>query len=725
MAWLLFLATARAGVTIVVDGSQTAERLGPVLVEELLALDGDLGPEDIDLQFADWEADRADQLLDAALADRDRELVVAAGPLVSARALALEPPGKPVVAALSLSEGPAPDGVTLMRLRTDLPEAAERLMHIIRSQSIGVALPAHLVEVIGVPLVVTASLDAPLPEVDGLLVGPLDALEPDVQAQLFARWTAAGIATLALGQPSIPPGAMGALGGDGPQGAARRIALTVVALRSGRTPTPSDVILRQGDLSLSVAVMEELGISPPFDVLADAELVGFEDSLPRIGMFDVIAEALERSPDLASTHEALLADDSAVATARANWLPSAEVEATASQLDPNLSSPFQSTTSVQGDLTVSQLLFSDQAVANVGVQADLRRSRESELDVAEQDLAYDVGSAFIGVLRARALIGVRDSDMQRARSSLEVARDRQRAGDAPVSEVTRWEAEVASARAALVGAWTDFRNGMVQLNVLRGADPDALFVPEPPELLGETLADKLDNPAALDRMAARIAALSLVRSPELGQLGAASAAQARLLRLSKRAYVMPTVAAQGGVTWNAYQSERESIEIPGMGALELGDTPKAYWTVGASASLPLFEGGSRRATQVEAGHDLASLNRQQEQVELAIRSRVRVAVNVAHGAAWRAKLRAEAADAATRSLRGALDAYAAGAASQVTVTEARTSALQLQLSATDATYEATQGVLDLLRAAAALPSLDEPEAPLRLRRDLEAALEAE
>jgi outer membrane protein TolC len=505
----------------------------------------------------------------------------------------------------------------------------------------------------------------------------------------------------------------------------RRVALTTVQLLEGRTVRSGSVAARRGDLVLSAEVLDRLDLSLPFDVLADAEVVGWDDQFPTVSLQSQLAVAFENSPELASMRARVAGENTGVAGARASWLPQVEAQASASQLDQAAASAFQPPTNVTAKVTASQVLWSDGAATNVRVQGDLRTGRAAELVAAEQDLAHDISVAFVNVERARAVIAVRAADMDRARLSLQVANQRARIGDGAQSEVNRWEAEVANARAALVANWADFRAAMVNLNLLCGVEPERMIVPEPNGLtVGEEFASRLNNPRKLDRLAGLAADVGVERAPELDQLTSALQAQNRLKRLTDRAYAMPTVALQGGVNFNIYQTESDPIEIPGLGPIELATFPAAYWNVGAVASIPLFSGGQRRADQVKAGHDVASLEYQRRQIELAIRARAVTAVNQAHSAAWQAELRQDAAEAALKNLDAALSAYAAGSATQTTVTEARTNALQVQLAATDARFATTLRLLDLLRAGASLPTPAAPDGPTTMRSILIDRLES-
>ncbi len=724
--WFIWLAAAMAAdLVLVLDGTGAADGFSAPVTDEVKALSRGRDTT-VEALYAGFDAESAETALDAALAS-DARVVAVIGPLVSGLVLAGPPPTKPVIAALALSEAPAPEGVVVLRLEDQIDEALDQLSHIVGSDAVALALPPYLVPLAGDRGQVVALDPSTAPtEVDGVLIGAIGGLDASQRAALLSTWTDAGVATLLLGGRSLPEHAMGVFIDTGESHPiSRRVALTAVDLLEGRSPSGGTVAFRRGDLVLSAEVLRRLDLSPPFDVWADADVIGWEDQATEIGMFDAIAEGLVQSPALAGTVDRLAGENTAVATARSSWWPQADASATLTTVDPNVASAFQPQSQVQANASASQLVWSDAVATNNRVQSDLSSARDAELSIAEQDLAYDIATAFVNLERARAVIDVRAADIDRARLSLKVAQQRRGAGDASVSEVSRWEAEVANARASLVEAWTNFRASMIVLNQLRGTRVDLLVLPAGNGIeVGEDLARRLDNPRALDALASLASDVAVDRAPELRQLRHGTAAQERLQKLSQRAYWMPTVAAQGGLTFNIYQTPSDPIELPGAGPIELINNPPVFWSAGASASVPLFSGGSRRADQQKAGYDLASLEHQREQIALALRSRAVIAVNQAHGASWRSRLRREAAEAAARSLDAALGAYAAGTATQTTVTEARTSALQLQLAATDADYETTLRIIDLLRATASLPTPAQPDAPLNLRTTLTQGMEA-
>ena len=121
--------------------------------------------------------------------------------------------------------------------------------------------------------------------------------------------------------------------------------------------------------------------------------------------------------------------------------------------------------------------------------------------------------------------------------------------------------------------------------------------------LGE---DYVNNPAAFAILRDFMSAEALAESPELRRLDAAIAAQERALTAARRALWAPTVRAGGDLS-----AMRTTEGLEGLDADALPFTitrPNALnWSVGVSASLPLFAGGARRAERARAQETLAEL----------------------------------------------------------------------------------------------------------------------
>ncbi|MEM6928195.1 MAG: TolC family protein, partial [Myxococcota bacterium] len=554
---------------------------------------------------------------------------------------------------------------------------------------------------------------------------------------LYEAWEARGLVTLAL-QGSLDDGASASLSTQqGNRSVLRRVALVLTDLAEGRQPLMGSLVLRANDLKISIPALRRIDRSPPFALIAQAEVVGLEELREPIDLDTAVAEAFENSPNLGSIRADLDARDTAVASSVASWLPAVDVAVQMGFTDPNAVSPLQAATSVTGALTAEQLAFSDGAVVNVNVQQDLRKARTAEWSAAEQDLVYDVSSAYVGLIRARAVLDVRRADLDRVRESLQVAQDRQAVGSVSATEVARWESEFASAEANLVSAFYDVQNVQIGLNQLMGADTSRSLQPEPLDDLVTNIPGDLTSPRGAQIIAEALAGFAETRAPELEQLRHLVRSQDRLARLQRRQYWMPTVAGSFTVNGNFFLSNVDGgggttttpTGTPTGGA---GFDPSAFivnpplftWQAGVSASLPLFAGGGRRASQLEAERNLRSVEMQQETLRQAVVARSRDGVNNLFTSALRAELGAVQVKAVQRTLNAAIDSYARGATTQTTVTEARTSALSAELGSTNAIYDTVQAVFDVLFVAGALPTPSSPNGPAELRSVLADALEA-
>jgi outer membrane protein TolC len=725
--WLIALVgsvTWAADVVVVSDTRADAPGEAADIAKEIRSLAGSRSL-DVQLRYAGFDAAVAAQLLTQAASEKPK-VIVAFGALSGSLALSGTVTGVPVVAAnpIAVPVQEVPSNVTLLRVQADVAEALADLATLTGEspESVRLALAENLLPFAkkaapGAPLIALSAQPPPRAAGEGraVLVGPTSHLAESERRTLVTAWRDAGYVLLLLGASDLPEGAVGAYIADPERNpVARRVALATLDRLDGRTAKPSSVHLPRGNLVLSLTELQRLRVDPPFALLAEADLKGVEGLAEKRDLVSLIEEAIANSPSLAATRARLEGENTDVGRAMSSWLPQADLGSEFVQVDEQLKSAVQSTTVATAHVTVQQLLYNDAARANVGIQLALRRSREAELAAAEQDLALEVASAYISLLRARAIIDIRDADLDRVRLSLEVARQRERAGDASKAEGLRWEAEVANARAELVKAWTDFLAVQVQINQICGASVDRPILATEARV-GQQFAERLERPSQLRALSSMAEQFAVDRAPERKQVEEALDAQQRARGIARRAYVMPTVAGQVSVNGDIYRSPVEEVVLPTGDPLVLAEFPPVYWTAGVSASVPVFSGGALRADQRAAEADFVGVEAQLRAVDLGLRSRARVAVQQAHGASVQASFRRTSADAALRGLQAALDAYAAGAANQTTVTEARTNALQTQLLANDAEFQTSLRVYELLRAVGGMPTPRQPNAPIEIR----------
>ncbi|MEO0603196.1 MAG: hypothetical protein AAF211_17285, partial [Myxococcota bacterium] len=389
LTWLTALAMA-GSVAVIVDSPTAPPDLAADLTDELSRLDAglDVEPDDIFMGAPGLERTTAD--LARAVRDRRYRAVVALGAVASEAARSLRNPRIPVVAAVDLRSAPPPRGVVSLPLRLDVERAVE-VAGMLAESEVAVVVPTEIIE-LGVlsSEVLPATADVELDEsVGGLVVLPLGGTA-EARRALYEAWEARGLVTVAL-QGSLDDGASASLSTQqGIRSVLRRVALVLTDLAEGRQPLTGSLVLRANDLKISIPALRRIDRSPPFALIAQAEVVGVEELREPIDLDAAVAEAFRNSPNLGSIRADLDARDTAVASSVASWLPAVDVALQAGFTDPNAVSPLQAATSVTGALTAEQLAFSDGAVVNLNVQQDLRKARTAEWSAAEQDLVYDI-----------------------------------------------------------------------------------------------------------------------------------------------------------------------------------------------------------------------------------------------------------------------------------------------------------------------------------------------
>lgn len=160
------------------------------------------------------------------------------------------------------------------------------------------------------------------------------------------------------------------------------------------------------------------------------------------------------------------------------------------------------------------------------------RAEAARLQASVQDVMLQVGTAYLQVLAADATVEAARESRRQMAEHLAAARDRFEAGLRPRIDVTRAEADLASAELALVQAVNGERTARVALATAMGRPglgPVALVAPDPTEPPGaedldasvkEALANRPQRRALQEQVAAARAQVSAARGGYFPSLGA-------------------------------------------------------------------------------------------------------------------------------------------------------------------------------------------------------------
>jgi outer membrane protein len=725
-------------IGVVVDGPWSIDREtgSAVFEEEILKLTRG----EFDVRMAaetlvgDDTVEGVERALDRLLADPQIDLIIAGGVIASHVAGHRKGLSKPVVAPLVIDaevqgiplQGQVSGVENLCYIAS--PVDVQRDLEVFRevvpferigllyAGSIGDAVP-ELVEyalaqmrelgIEGVPVPVGAggaeALERLPDEVEAVFVGlPLHLRDGEVAALaagLIERKLPSFTAFGSLSGNQVEAGLMVGLHADADIGRlARRVALNVQRILLGEEPGSLPVLFsRQERLTINVETANAVGVYPSWAVLTEAVLVGAapEEEIRQLTLMGAVQEAVRVNLDLAVNSRAVAAGAQEVGQARAALLPQVDLNGTGAVIDADLVSPAQPERSVSGSGSLTQVIYSEGARANLSIQRYLQRGRRLEREQLILDVVKQTATAYLDLLRAQTFERIQKENLKLTRSNLELARLRQKIGMSGLADVYRWDSQIATGRKSVIAA--NARRNLAEINlnrILHRPQEDRVAVAET-GLHDESLVTHqvgfmkyMGSKRNFGVLRAFMVEDGLASAPELQRLDAAISAQERGLEGARRALWSPTLAFQGNVTNEFYDA--------GKGSQEPFD--ERNWTLGLNLNFPIFSGGAKLAARRGAAEEMERLQLERQALAERIEQRIRSAAHLAGASFAGIKLSADAAVAANKNLELVKDAYGRGTIGILGLLDAQNAAMLAEEGAANAVYDFLVDLMEVERS---------------------------
>jgi outer membrane protein TolC/ABC-type uncharacterized transport system substrate-binding protein len=553
--------------------------------------------------------------------------------------------------------------------------------------------------------------------IDAIYVGLLYDYTPDEIQEIIDLLNAKDLPTFTMiGRPFVELGILaGAAPGSNLANLSRRVALDIEKILDGQNPADFSVTVKYNDeLVINMQTAREIDFFPSFTTLSQAEIL-FEDEFEharRISFPGMIAELLENNLNLKVASQEVMAGMNEIDKARSGLLPQVDISANNIIIDKTRaenSFGMNAQKSTLGSGQFSQLLFSEPAVANLRIQKILQERRNHEFTQHEYDMILKAGVAYINVLKAQTYERILKENLNLTRKHLDIARLRQEVGFSGISDVYRWESEIARISIDVVKARAQKWAALIALNEILNRPLDEKFevqdlARDDAFITGEHLEALISNARTWTNFKNFMVAESLDRSPELKQLDQYIEVQERYIKMNRRSRYMPTIGLQAQGDY--YISRRgagtepmDPISLPGMDPISFGSGPKDYqWNIGIGASLPLFEGGYKNAEIQQSEIDLLILADKRKDLVNKITQRTITEFEYLGSSSPAMDMASQAADAATKSLEISQESYSKGQISIVYLIDVQRAAAQSDLLEANSVYDYLIDYLKLSRA---------------------------
>ncbi len=560
-------------------------------------------------------------------------------------------------------------------------------------------------------------------ESDAIMLAGLPRMPDDDYKQMIDRINELGLPSYSL--VGVEAVKQGLLMSDAPptdwQRLARRNALNMQAVMLGELAGDQPVIFEgKRELTLNMETARRIGLSPRFDVLSEAVLLNPEPeaSGPLYSLREVALIAGQQNLDLLAESSAVASAELDVTEARAALFPQLSLGQSFSQRreTPLVQAGQFAERSSDARLGLDQVIYVDDVAANHRISQYQLNDREAGLQQLRLDIIEEATLAYLNVLRARTQLGIRQDNLRLTKSNLQLAQDRVRLGSSSAADVYRWQSRMASDRSSLLQARSQLDQARQLLNRLLNRPLEEAFqlsavrVDEPFVITEDEFNSLIDNPRMMMRFTDFAVRNGVDNSPEIEQINAQIAVVERLIVNQKRAYWLPDFTLNSSASKNLDQS--------GAGVNITEDL--SDWSVMLNASIPLFEGGARKAALRRSSLDLEQLTLLRQSTEQKIRQRIRASFHEANVSYANISLSEQAAESSRKNLDLVTDSYASGTVSIIDLLDAQNSSLTADLSAANAVYDFLSDIMNVQRSVGQydfLLSDDEKNAEANRLRD--------
>lgn len=712
------------------------EALSRQIKSEIKALTQARGGVEFKEVTAEWQADKVNENLRELLDDPETDIVITLGFLSSNAAAQLPAFPKPVIAATLLDhqlQGLVPrsdssSGISnftyipsMIRLKSDM----QAFHNLFEFKQLAVLIPEPLYdnfqpllqffnqqeygfELSFIP-VGSNSKDAlaEMPStIDAAFVLPMIHYSSAEIAALYDELNNSRIPSLAASGPGDLQ--LGASLTYTPQFTllqmAREVAIRVLKVSEG-TNLSEIALSRQENKRTPLVNMESLRKIGKFPAkwqqLKDAILINIE-KMPgeSLELRQAIALALENNLKGKITDQDLLMAQKDVRIAKANILPQVEVSGSALQLSKNLvevSMGQRGEFTVTGSASLKQVLYSDAAFANIALkklaaQYEQHSSRQTMLNIVSE-----VTGAYISLLFTRNNLQIKNENVYASLQNLEMAKAKEQSGQGGVSDVNRWITEMSINKMELNDAQAAYKAAMYQLNEMLNQPINNIIATSDSTKIDETIVfDQnvlglyFSKPGLEENYADFLINEMHDWSPELQQLLTAGQMIDRKKSMQIRQLFIPEVALFG-------QADQAFVRDGTMAIPNLPIPPPPddiTWYLGVKMSLPIFEGGRKRAEVQRTAIEQEKISWQKDDLLNNIEKGLRTNVQRLKASYKELELAQEAALAADDNYKIVQAAYAQGVTTVVQLIDAQNMMTRSKYMAASAYY---QYILDYVK----------------------------
>lgn len=472
----------------------------------------------------------------------------------------------------------------------------------------------------------------------------------------------------------------------------RRLALNIQRVLLGENAGDLSVFVPESEqLAINMETARKIGISPPWHVTSNAELInaGHKFACMELSISDAVDFGLVRNPGLAASGKMIDIGCQQVNKARSRLYPHLKVAGSYTHIDKDRaenSFGIFPEKAVWGRAGFSQMIYNNEYIGEYRAEKQLQRSRCYGFQVDKLDLIQGVAESYLNLLRAQTLERIQRQNLDRTRAHLKLARQRVNVGVALSSEVYRWESQYAQDLTQVTHAAFRAKSSETNLKQLINVSQETCLqvsevtLDEPYWSKKKSwLEDNVTNDHALEAFIEFSVMEALQRSDDIKKIRADICAQSEVLGITQRAFWTPDV------SFDVLASQRANEW--GAGASGPALFNRTDWLLGLNLSFPLYTGGYKTAAKRQACHELKRLKLILDNQVNIEKEKVRISTYNAVSSYSAISLSKQSATTAHSNLMLVQDSYSKGVVQIVDLLDAQNQALVADLVTANAIYD--------------------------------------
>jgi len=412
----------------------------------------------------------------------------------------------------------------------------------------------------------------------------------------------------------------------------RRIALNVEDINNGTNASDLPLVIdyKKG-LSLNMATAEQIGFPIKNSLLATVNLIeGTNNIDPQFSysLSELMNEVVKNNLTLSAERQNILLSKQDVKTSKSQYLPDVTVNVNGAYIDPKIaeiSNGENPELSTAGNLSLNQVIYSEQANANISIQKSLLDAQKEDYNTNELDAFLNSSVAYFNALVLKTNVSIQNKNLQLTRQNLEIANQNLELGASGKSDVLRFKSQLAQNTQNMIEARNSLSQAYYQINQLIN-NPISKKISVEDTLIStgnfqnityDYLIETLDDPGKRHTLTEFFIEEAIRNAPELKNIDYNIDAIVRNYQLNSYGRFIPTLTLQGGYNYSFSKSGVGS-ELPYGYPIP----PDGTYNIGLNLSIPIFQQNQQNINRQTSIIQQDQFSTQKENIKLSLEKNI-------------------------------------------------------------------------------------------------------